>query len=267
LIFQGAGQRIDKKLLNVMRKKVIVLGGSSGIGKAIAERFAKEGWLVIVCGNDLASTQIAVSGLEGEGHIAIKADVASEHEIENLKKQAEEKFTTIHALINSIGISKRTPVLNSDFSAWDSSLQVMMYGAVKICRALIPMMEDGGRIIHITSIHYERVSNGSSAYGMAKAAITQLTRSLAVELAPKNILANTIAPGFVDTPMSVKADGKNELESEWFKDNYVKYDHLPLKRAAKPEEIAGVAWFLAGPDASYITGSVVTVDGGLTITF
>ncbi|MEP6677599.1 MAG: SDR family oxidoreductase [Ferruginibacter sp.] len=69
------------------------------------------------------------------------------------------------------------------------------------------------------------------------------------------------------TPMSVKADGKNELESEWFKDNYIRYDHLPLKRAGRPEEIAGVAWFLAGSDASYMTGTVVTVDGGLTITF
>jgi 3-oxoacyl-[acyl-carrier protein] reductase len=129
------------------------------------------------------------------------------------------------------------------------------------------LIEDGGRIIHITSIHYERVARGSSAYGMAKAAITQLTRSLAVELAHRNILANTVAPGFIDTPMSVKADGKNELESEWFEDNYIKYNHLPLKRAGQPEEVAGVVYFLAGPDASYMTGSVVTVDGGLMITF
>jgi 3-oxoacyl-[acyl-carrier protein] reductase len=143
----------------------------------------------------------------------------------------------------------------------------MLYGAVKVCRALVPLIEDGGRIIHITSIHYERVANGSSAYGMAKAAITQLTKSLAIELAWRNILVNAIAPGFVNTPMSIKAGGKNELESEWFKNNYIKYDHLPLKRAAEPEEIAGVVWFLAGADASYITGSIITVDGGLTITF
>lgn len=250
-----------------MRKKIIVLGGSSGIGKAIAERFAKEGWLVMVGANELGSTQAVVDGLEGEGHVAVEVDVTSEVHLENLKKQVEEKFTTFHALINSVGISTGVPVVNSNFTTWDHTLQVMLYGAVKACRLLVPLIEDGGRIIHITSIHYERVANGSSAYGMAKAAITQLTRSLAVELAPRNILANTIAPGFVDTQMSVKADGRNELDSEWFKDNYIKYDHLPLKRAAKPEEVAGVAWFLAGPDASYMTGSVVTVDGGLTITF
>ena len=250
-----------------MRKKAIVLGGSSGIGKAIAERFAKEGWLVMVGSSNLNAVHRVVDNLEGEGHIAAQADVSSDEQMDNLNVLVQEKFATFHVLINSVGISKSVPVLDSDFSEWDRSLQVMLYGAVKACRALVPLMEDSGRIIHVTSIHHQRVANGSSGYGMAKAAITQLTRSLAVELAPRNILANTIAPGFVDTPMSVKADGKNELESEWFKDNYVKYHHLPLKRAARPEEIAGVAWFLSGTDASYITGTVVTVDGGLTITF
>tara|TARA_R110001632_G_scaffold23268_1_gene66056 strand:- start:379 stop:651 length:273 start_codon:yes stop_codon:yes gene_type:complete len=90
---------------------------------------------------------------------------------------------------------------------------------------------------------------------------------LAAELAPRNILANTIAPGFIKTPMSIKGDGKDELDSEWFHENYIKNDHLPLKRAGLPSEIAGIAWFLAGPDSSYITGSVITADGGLTITF
>ena len=158
-------------------------------------------------------------------------------------------------------------VLDSDFSAWNNALEVMLYGSVKSCRTLVPLIRDGGRIIQITSIHYQRVEKGSSAYGMAKAAITQFTRSLALELAPRKILSNTIAPGFIDTPMSVKENGENELQTSWFYDNYIKYDHLPLKRAGLPDEIAGVAYFLAGPDASYITGSVVTVDGGLTITF
>jgi 3-oxoacyl-[acyl-carrier protein] reductase len=131
----------------------------------------------------------------------------------------------------------------------------------------VPLLCDGGRIIQISSIHHERVASGSSGYGMAKAAITQMIRSLSVELAPRGILANAIAPGFVKTPMSIKADGRDETESEWFRENYVRQHHLPLRRAASPEEIAGVVWFLAGPDASYMTGSVVTVDGGLTVTF
>jgi 3-oxoacyl-[acyl-carrier protein] reductase len=101
---------------------------------------------------------------------------------------------------------------------------------------------------------------------MAKAAINQFCRAMALELADRNILVNALAPGFVDTAMSI-VDGKNELDSQWFKDNYVSNQHLPLRRAASPDEIAGVAFFLAGKDASYITGQVITVDGGLTITF
>ena len=83
----------------------------------------------------------------------------------------------------------------------------------------------------------------------------------------RGILVNAIAPGFVRTPMSVLPDGTNELDGQWFRQNYIDGHHLPLKRAAAPEEIAGVAAFLAGPDSSYITGQVITVDGGLTITF
>ena len=263
-----AGLPIDQYLLLfAMRKKIIVLGGSSGIGKATAERFAKEGWQVLVAAHDLSQCLATINELEGKDHIACEVDVRNEAHLNNLHQTVKEKFGDFDTLVNSIGISQSHPAIDSDFSAWDNSLQVMLYGSVKACRVLVPLIKDGGRIIHVTSIHYERVANGSSAYGMAKAAITQFTRSLAVELAPGNILSNTIAPGFISTPMSVKADGKNEVDTDWFKDNYIKYDHLPLKRVGKPEEIAGVAWFLAGPDASYMTGSVLTVDGGLTITF
>jgi NAD(P)-dependent dehydrogenase (short-subunit alcohol dehydrogenase family) len=249
------------------RKKVIVLGGSSGIGEAIARRFAKEGATVIIASSDLSGAERVKNSLEGKGHAAFLVDVRSSSQLKIFRKRIAEQFAGFDILINSIGVSDSLSVLNSRFTDWDNLLQVMLYGTVNSCRVLVPLMTDGGRIIHITSIHHERVEKGSSAYGMAKAAITQFTRSLALELAPKHILANTIAPGFVDTPMSVDHKGINELETDWFKDNYIRYNHLPLKRAAKPAEIAGVAYFLAGPDATYITGSVLTVDGGLTITF
>lgn len=249
------------------RKKVVVLGGSSGIGKAIAERFAKEGWLVVIASSDQSKLAAAHRCLMGNGHEAIQLDIRNEVHLQRFVWHIRDKHTDFDVLINSIGVSEHMDILNDDFAEWDNALQVMLYGTVKGCRALLPYMRKGGRVVHITSIHHERVENGSSAYGVAKAAITQFTRSLALELAPRNILANTIAPGFIDTPMSINCNGNNELETEWFYDNYIKYNHLPLKRAGNPEEVAGVAYFLAGPDASYITGSVVTVDGGLTITF
>jgi NAD(P)-dependent dehydrogenase (short-subunit alcohol dehydrogenase family) len=263
LTFPAEGQRIKFYWM----KNVIVLGGSSGIGKAIAERFADEGHRVLVASDNYGKALAVSEHLKGGQHLAYKVDVRKDAEIAGLASFAEQSYGSLDVLVNSVGISEGYPLTGTDFACWDNTLQVMMYGAVKCARALIPLLRNGSRIIHITSIHHERVAANSSAYGMAKAAITQLTRGLAVELAPQNILVNAVAPGFVDTPMSVKADGRNELDSEWFKDNYIKYGHLPLKRAACPSEVAGVAYFLAGPDASYITGSVLTVDGGLTITF
>ena len=250
-----------------MQKRIIVLGGSSGIGKAIAERFAREGWQVLIAAPHLAQCIEVTERLEGKNHLAYELDIRKDEQLEELQHIVEYKFGDFDVLVNSIGISEKNPAIDADFSVWDNSLQIMLYGTVKACRKFAPLIKKDGRIIHITSIHYQRVAEGSSAYGVAKAAITQFTRSLALELAPRNILANAIAPGFVDTPMSIKEDGKNELESDWFKDNYIKSGRLPLKRAGTPEQIAGVAWFLAGPDASYITGSVIVVDGGLTITF
>lgn len=250
-----------------MRKKIVVLGGSSGIGKATAERFAQEGWQVLITGHIAQSCRETLENLVGNGHLACTVDVRVAADIENLKQLVVFEWGDIDAFVNSMGISEKASAYDSDFSKWNNSLQIMLYGSVNCSRALIPLLKDGGRIINITSIHHERVAVGSSAYGMSKAAITQFTRSLAIELAPRNILANTIAPGFVKTPMSIKDDGLDELETEWFHEKYIKNNYLPLKRAANPAEIAGIAWFLAGPDSSYITGSVITADGGLTITF
>lgn len=158
------------------------------------------------------------------------------------------------------------PAIDSDLEQWRQPFDLMVNGAVNLTRLAVPFMREGGRIIHITSIHGQCAERNANSYSMAKVALKQYCRVLALKLASHGILVNAIAPGFVNTPMSV-VDGVNELETEWFRKNYVEGHHLPLRRAGRPEEIAGVAWFLAGPDASYMTGQVLTVDGGFTITF
>jgi 3-oxoacyl-[acyl-carrier protein] reductase len=176
------------------------------------------------------------------------------------------EWGSLDALVNCAGVFLGASIVDSPLDVWRKPLDTMLDGAIAMTRLAVPLMASGGRIIHVTSIHGERAEMGGSAYAMAKAAINQYCRALALELAPRLILVNAIAPGFVDTPMSV-VDGVNELESKWFISNYVQGHHLPLRRAGQPEEIAGVAYFLAGPDATYLTGQVITVDGGLSITF
>lgn len=158
-----------------------------------------EGWLVAIAAPDRKEAEEVRSGLSGEGHLAAEVDVRNDDHIDNLRHLIATQWEHYDVLVNSVGISQGSSALESSFSEWDNALQVMLYGAVKCCRSLIALMKDGRRIIHVTSIHHNRVGNGSSACGMPKAAITQFTRSLALELAPRNMLANAVAPGFINT--------------------------------------------------------------------
>jgi NAD(P)-dependent dehydrogenase (short-subunit alcohol dehydrogenase family) len=248
------------------RKKVLITGAASGIGKASAMRFAEEGY--DVCLNDLQEEKLQSLSMElAKGnHLILSGSYAEEATIFSGEKLIKENWGSLDALINCAGMFEKTYPLEMDLGRWRKIFDCMVSGCHLMTTLAAKLMADGGRIVHISSIHSERAEIHGSSYSVAKAAINQYCRSMALELADKNILVNAIAPGFVNTPMSV-VDGQNELESEWFKNNYVNNQHLPMRRAAEPWEIAGVAFFLAGKDASYITGQVMVVDGGLTITF
>ncbi|GLV54190.1 oxidoreductase [Dictyobacter sp. S3.2.2.5] len=248
------------------RQKVIVTGASSGIGRATAQRFAQEGWDVCLTARREERLQQVRAELAPGHHIVCAGSYDHPETAERLLAALQAEWGHVDALVNCAGVSMAAAVIDSPLEEWRKPLDIMLNGAIAMTRLAVPLMPDGSRIIHVTSIHGERVENRSSAYALAKSAINHYCRALALELAPRNILVNAIAPGFVDTPMSV-IDGVNELQSEWFRQNYIDGHHLPLKRAAQPEEIAGVACFLAGRDATYITGQIITVDGGLTIGF
>jgi len=248
------------------RKKVVVTGASSGIGAATALRFANEGWDVCVTARREKELQELVSRFPTGEHLVCPGDYSDPATVARIDDSIRKGWKRLDALANIAGVYIAAHSIDSSLEEWRKAFDIMVNGAVYMTRMCVPWMKEGGRIIHCTSIHGERAEAGSSSYSMAKAAINQYCRALALELAERNILVNAVAPGFIRTPMSV-VNGVNELDSEWFKQNYVIGNHLPLRRAGLPEELAGVVFFLAGPDASYLTGQVITVDGGLTLTF
>jgi 3-oxoacyl-[acyl-carrier protein] reductase len=249
------------------RRKIVITGASSGIGRATAVRFAQDG--CDVCLNarrEQRLLELIRTSAPGD-HLVCPGDYSSPAVVEQMAETLRKRWGRVDVLVNCAGVSQSADIVDAPLETWRKPFDTMFEGGVRMTRMCVPMMTNGGRIIHVTSIHGNRAEPGSSAYAMAKAALNQFCRGLAVELAPRGILANAIAPGFIDTEMSIGPDGVSELETDWFRDNYVQGHHLPLRRAGRPEEIAGVAAFLAGPDATYLTGQVITVDGGLTITF
>ncbi len=248
------------------RKKVVVTGASSGIGYATAQRFAREGWDVCVTARRAKSLQDLVATFPPGQHLICPGDYSELSTAESIDAAIKAHWGRLDCLANVAGVYMAAKVVDSPLDEWRKPFDIMINGAVYMTRMVVPWMKDGGRIIHCTSIHSGRAEIGSSAYAMAKAAIDQYVRGLAMELAGQNILVNAVAPGFIRTEMSI-VNGVSELDGEWFRVNYVENNHLAMRRPGLPEEVSGVFFFLAGPDATYITGQVITVDGGLTITF
>ena len=257
----------EKKNMQTMnRKKVLITGAASGIGRAVSLRFASEGY--DVCVNDLQSVNLEtfIAELPKGDHLLLPGSYAESKTIAEGESLIAKNWGAVDVLVNCAGLFVKTDPLDTILGRWRVIFDTMLNGCMMMTQLAAKFMVKEGRIVHISSIHGNRAEKYASSYSMAKSAINKYCRSLAVELADRNILVNAIAPGFVNTAMSV-VDGENELHSQWFRDNYISSHHLPLRRVAEPEEIAGVAFFLAGKDASYITGQVITVDGGLTITF
>jgi NAD(P)-dependent dehydrogenase (short-subunit alcohol dehydrogenase family) len=247
----------------------IVTGAGSGIGRACAHQLAAKGHAVVVADINEAAARSVVAeiALAGGRATALQADVR--HDAQRMVDAAVQTYGALDILVNNAGIFYAADFLTTPFEDWHRAIDVMFYGATKCSRAAAQQMVaqgGGGQIVNISSVNAFLGAPLSSHYNTAKGAIDQLTRCLAVELAPHRILVNGVAPGFVETPMAV-VDGVNEHSTQDFKQFYVQRRRIPLARPAEPDEIATVVTFLAEGTATYLTGHTIVVDGGLSVTF
>jgi 3-oxoacyl-[acyl-carrier protein] reductase len=239
----------------------VVTGGSRGIGRAIAETFAAEGAKVAVIyrGNKEAADGLVQQISAGGGQaMAVQCDVADSGAVDHCVEHVVKEWKGIDILVNNAGVIQDDLFVRMEPDAWNRVIATNLGGTYNFCKAVAyPMMKNRrGRIINISSLAADYVNLGQTNYAASKGAVNAFTRALAVELASRNVTVNAIAPGFIETDMSAAVRNKaGDLIKKV----------IPMKRLGQPHDIARVALFLASEDSAYLTGQVITVDGGLSL--
>jgi NAD(P)-dependent dehydrogenase (short-subunit alcohol dehydrogenase family) len=260
-----SGQRLQGRV-------AVVTGGARGIGFGIAGRLAAEGARLVIADIDAANAAAAAERIRAEGGEATArgVDIASDASVAGLAAFVDTTHGRCEILVNNAAIVDTTGIAAMTMARYREVIDVNQDGAVRVSLAFLPLLKKAGagrRILNIASIMGMRGSRDAIPYSTAKGAIVNFTRALACDLADDGIMVNAIAPGFVDTPMSILPDGSHEYDSDWFRDIYVKHGRIPLRRFGKPADMAGPAFFLCSDDSQYVTGQILMVDGGVSATF
>ena len=241
----------------------IVTGGGSGIGRAIALRFAREGADIVVA--DMKEEQGEKTAKDakkiGGRSLALKTDVSVSSDVARMVKTTVDNFGRIDILVNCAGIIIRKDLFDHTEEDWDKTMNVNVKGIFLCCREVVPVMrkQGKGKIVNIAST-FGQIGTRRGVYGPSKAAVINLTASMALDLAPYKINVNAVAPGIAETPMSAAVTASPEMEERVLR-------CIPYGRLGQPEDIAAAVLFLASDESDYMVGSLVVVDGGLHTTY
>ncbi len=250
--------------MSLENKVAIVTGAGRGIGQGIALALAEEKCNVVV--SDINQTDCEKVALElkkfGIKILAVKCDVSNKSEVENLFKKTMEEFGELDILVNNAGIFPFIPFVQMQESDWDKVININLKSVFLCCQQAAKIMFDGGRIINTSSIASVVGFEGLVHYCASKGGINSMIRALALELAPRKITVNAVAPGAIDTPGASQPDQPRTAAEETRKQTVAM---IPLARMGLPKDIANAVLFLASEKSSYITGQTIIVDGGWTL--